>query len=101
MVGVSVSRETKNPATFSGAGLNKTGFKLFSFALPSSRPYPGGVKVFNNECGYEAIRWNGNPGGTLCKAPAFFSTTRLDINIARGTYIETTICQMAATLNSP
>jgi hypothetical protein len=35
-----VSWEIKSPATFLGAGLGKTGFRLFSFALPASRPYP-------------------------------------------------------------
>jgi hypothetical protein len=68
MIGVSVFKETKNPATFSGAGLKKTGFKLFSFALPASRPYQVGGQVLNNGCGYEAIRKNGNRGGTRLKS---------------------------------
>ncbi|HZR21063.1 MAG TPA: hypothetical protein VFE51_27515 [Verrucomicrobiae bacterium] len=63
MIEVSVSRETKNPAPFSGAGRKKTGFKLFSFALPACRPYRGGVQELNNKCGYGGIRKNGSRGG--------------------------------------
>src|SRR5262245_34626187 len=59
---VGVSRETKSPATFSGAGLKKTGFKLFSFALPAPRPYQDGIRVFNKNCAHDAIRKNGNLG---------------------------------------
>jgi hypothetical protein len=72
MIKVLVSRETKNPATFSGAGLKKTGFRLFSFALPASRPYQGGVHVLNNKCGYEGMRKNGNRGGTVAKSAGCF-----------------------------
>jgi len=52
----------KKPCHLSGAGLKKTGFKLFSLALPPGPPYQGRVQVLNNECGYEAIRNNGNRG---------------------------------------
>src|SRR5215471_11862907 len=59
MIGFRFSRETKNPATFSGAGLKKTGFKLFSFAPLAGRPSQGGRQVLNNKCGYKITRNNG------------------------------------------
>src|SRR5215471_9075567 len=68
MIGFRFSRETKNPATFSGAGLKKTGFKLFSFALPAGPPYQGRVQILNNGCGYEAIQKNSNRGTTRGKS---------------------------------
>jgi len=72
MIKVLVSRETKNPATFSGTGLKKTGFRLFSFALPASRPYQGVVQVLNKKCGYEGMQKNGNRGGTVVKSAGCF-----------------------------
>jgi hypothetical protein len=72
MIGVSGSRKTKNPATFSGAGLKKTGFKLFSFALAANRAYQGGVQVLNNNCGYKMMPNNGNRGRTRCKSACLF-----------------------------
>jgi hypothetical protein len=73
MIGIAVSMETKNPATFSGAGLKKMGFRLFSFALPTGRPpYQGRVRGLNNECGYEAMRNNGNRGGARGKTAGAF-----------------------------
>jgi hypothetical protein len=89
----------KNPATVSGAGLKKTGFILFSFALLAGRPYQGGVQVLNNKSGDEAMRKNSNRGRTRGKRAGLFQHHSVAHEHARGTYIETKRCQTMATFS--
>ncbi|MDE3148372.1 MAG: hypothetical protein KGL37_02790, partial [Acidobacteriota bacterium] len=59
----SFQEKQKSPATFSGAGLKKTGFKLFSFALPPGPPCVDGVEALPNDSGQQAIRRREASGG--------------------------------------
>jgi hypothetical protein len=72
MIGVSVFKGNKKPCHLFGSRAEENRFKLFSFALPASRPYQGGVQVLNNECGCEAMRNNGNRGGMRVKSAGLF-----------------------------
>ena len=46
-----------------GGRAEENRIRLFSFALPAGRPYQRGVQALINECGYGALRNNGNRGG--------------------------------------
>ena len=55
LVGVLDFKGNKKPCHLFGSRAEKNRVILFSFALPASRPYLGGVQVLSNECGYEAV----------------------------------------------
>ena len=85
MLGLRFSSETKSPATFSEAGLKKTGLNYFrSLCSPAGHTRAAlGLLIMDavtKRCGAMSTA-----AGHAVKAPAFFSITRLHINMVCGT----------------